>query len=396
VRLRSLAVVVCAFVCIVLLPPTGEAQAVRYRVVPITSPFSARGPIVGIDMNKSATLPLTRWIGQRRQPFVWKEGISTPLALLGGYSGTAWGINSAGHITGGAFPEGKWKYHAYVYRNGETEDLGTFGGTSASGMAINRADQVAGNYIVGGKSRIFFWNRSGWTDIGGLGGSSGSPWAINNAGTVVGQLDTSNEPDPTFGVPPFHAFAWQGGTLTDLGTVFGSNFSYGDAVNDAGAVAGSADTLGDTGARAVIWHNGTVQDMTPFDNIVSWAADINNKGQVVGAFGNVDDPMFGPPVNVMGCPCFGTLWQNGEAFFLDELVPPEWSIWLGIAINDNGAILARGQRNGGRLELVLLRPIPGSTVTATRTLSPAALTRSSRSGPRALRRGADRVIHEIE
>ena len=136
VRLRSLALAVCGFACTILISPTSEAQAVRYRVVPITSPFPARGPIVGVDMNKSATLPLTRWIGQRRQPFVWKEGTSAPLTLLCGYSGTAWSINSAGHITGGAFPEGKWKYHAYVYRKGETEDLGTFGGTSATGMRL--------------------------------------------------------------------------------------------------------------------------------------------------------------------------------------------------------------------------------------------------------------------
>ena len=162
-------------------------------------------------------------------------------------------------------------------------------------------------------------------------------------------------------------------------------------------IAGSADTLGDTGARAVIWNNGTVQDLTPFDNIVSWAADIINKGQVVGRIGQCGRSNASALRSTSWrCPCFGTLWQNGEAFFLDALVPPEWDIWLGIAINDNGAILARGQKSGGRLELVLLRPIPGSTVTATRTVSPAALMRSSRSGPRALRRGTDRVIHEIE
>ena len=395
-RIRTLASVLFIFASVVLIAPTTQAQATRYRVVPITSPYPERGSIVGIDMNKAAALPLTRWIFQRRQPFVWKENVATPLTLLGGYSGTAWGINNAGHITGGAYPAGKWRYHAYIYRNGATEDLGTFGGTSATGMTINRYDQIAGDYTVGGNSRVFFWDRGNLADIGSLGGSSGMAFGLNNSGTVVGQLDVSDTSDPIFGIPPFHAFSWTAGSLTDLGTAFGSNYSYGDAINDAGVIAGSADTLGDTGARAILWNNGNVEDLTPYDNIVSWAADINNNGQVVGAFGGVDDPAFGPPVNIMACPCFGILWQNGQTYLLNDLVSSEWNIWLGIAISDTGAILARGKKIGGKLELVLLRPIPGSTVMSSRTLQSAALAKAFQAGPRALRRGRDRVIHEIK
>jgi probable HAF family extracellular repeat protein len=389
-------VLVALFFSSFLLTSISQAQVTRYRVVPITSPYPERGFIVGIDMNKAAALPLTRWIFQRRQPFVWKEGTATPLTLLGGYSGTAWGINSAGHITGGAYPAGKWKYHAYIYRNGGTEDLGTFGGTSATGMVVNRYDQIAGSYTIASKNRVFFWDRGNWVDIGGLGGSSGMPWGLNNSGTLVGQLDVSDTPDPVFGIPPFHAFSWAAGSLTDLGTAFGSNYAYGDAINEAGIIAGSADTLGDTGARAVLWNNGAIEDLTPYDNIVSWAADINNKGQVVGAFGDVDDPSFGPPVNGMACPCFGVLWQNGQMYYLDDLVPPEWSIWLGIAINDNGAILARGKPVGGKLQLVLLRPIPDSTVTPSKIMNRAIVSRPDRIGPRALRRSPDGTIQEVE
>lgn len=121
------------------------------------------------------------------------------------------------------------------------------------------------------------------------------PWGLNNSGSVVGQLDVSDTPDPLFGIPPFHAFSWVAGSLTDLGTVFGSNYAYGDAINEAGVIAGSADTLGDNGARAVLWNNGTIEDLTPYDNIVSWAADINNKGQVVAHSVALMTPRLGLP-----------------------------------------------------------------------------------------------------
>lgn len=101
-------------------------------------------------------------------------------------------------------------------------------------------------------------------------------------------------------------------------------------------------------------------------------------------------------MNVMACPCFGVLWQNGQTYFLDDLVPSEWSIWLGIAINDNGAILARGKRTGGKLELVLLRPIPDSAMTAAQPQASGNIIRPDRTGPRALRRAPDGTIQEVE
>ena len=114
---------------------------------------------------------------------------------------------------------------------------------------------------------------------------------------------------------------------------------------------------------------------------------INNLGQAVGGWGSVEsDPTFGPPVDVVLCPCFAVLWQNGQEIFLNELVPPEWNLLFATAINDKGHILAQAQLSDGTIESVVLLPIPLGTHNAA---SGAAVSRNraaSYTGPRALRK----------
>jgi probable HAF family extracellular repeat protein len=213
---------------------------------------------------------------------------------------------------------------------------------------------------------------------------------------VTGQSDISNDPDPVFGIAPFHGILWSAGTLTDLGSIFGSSFNYGNGINDAGIVTGSADLAGDTGAHAFLWSQGMVQDLTPYGDLTAWGIDINNQGQVIGSWGSVDpDPADGPPVDTMECPCYAVLWQNGGAVFLNDVVPSQWNLWLGLAINDRGEILARGQFNGGKLETVLLKPIPVAEQRGMPDLA-APKERNPGAGPRALHRDRQGRIAEIQ
>lgn len=345
---------------LILLSITTSAQSVQYKVIPITSPYNPPGAVLGSDINKWGEIALTDVQNGQHQAFVWQAGKGVPLSLLGGPCGSAVGINNAGHIVGGACPPGETLPHAYIYRKKTgTRDLGTFGGVAAAGIAVNRVNQVAGNYgLSDGTFHGFFWNRNGWSDLGNLGGSFTYVFGINDSAVVTGQSDISNDPDPVYGIPHFHGFQWVNGVLTDFGSIFGSDFNYGNNINNSGLIVGSADLAGDVGAHAIVWNQGTVQDLTPYGQLTAWALDVNTQGDIVGAWGSVDtDPTDGPPVETMLCPCYATLWRNGQATFLQDVVPTGWELLLGLGISDNGDIVAYGSFNGGKQGRVLLKPV---------------------------------------
>jgi hypothetical protein len=219
---------------------------------------------------------------------------------------------------------------------------------------------------------------------------------MNSFDTVTGQSDISKIPDPIYNIPHFHGFVWSRRALRDVGSIFGSDFNFLAAINEAGVAVGSADLAGDTGAHAILWNHGTVQDLSPDGNISAYAIDINNVGQVVGSWGSVDpDPADGPPVDSILCPCFAVLWQNGQEIFLNDTVPPGWDLWLGLAINDGGEIVARGQFNGGPLSTVLLKPITFADQSEAPDATPPTIRQAAHTGPRALRRNPKVGFQEI-
>ena len=116
------------------------------------------------------------------------------------------------------------------------------------------------------------------TDLGvSPGYMSSTAEAVNNAGQVVGFEQTADSVS--------HAFIWQNGAMTDLGTLGGTN-SYASAINGSGQVVGTSDTgeldqFGDVISHAFLWENGVMTDSTPA-GIFSSASGINDVGQVVG------------------------------------------------------------------------------------------------------------------
>src|SRR5690242_11165443 len=80
--------------------------------------------------------------------------------------------------------------------------------------------------------------------------------AINNNGVIVGQSAVADGENP-----PNHAFRWQNGHMSDLGTLAGFNAtSNATSINDFGVIAGYSDTPGGQ-THAVIWVNGHIQDL---------------------------------------------------------------------------------------------------------------------------------------
>jgi probable HAF family extracellular repeat protein len=167
-------------------------------------------------------------------------------------------------------------------------------------------------------------------------------WAndLNNAGQVVGYLSSGDA---------YHGFVYTSGVLADIGTLGGRDSGV-NAINDLGQVVGylGVNSLpGDPGepypTTAFLYANGT---MTVFGGTAppwsSMAYDINNLGQVVGAF----------------------LYENGEMIELNTLIDPAsgWTIAGAAAINDMQQIAATACQAGVcqavRLDLVSAVPEP--------------------------------------
>ena len=122
------------------------------------------------------------------------------------------------------------------------------------------------------------------TNLGNLGNGTTYGAAINATGQITGvsylPRVITESPCPkhhTCSFSPEHAFLYGSGGLTDLGTLTGvDGTSAGEAINDAGAVAGYS--VGSTGDDAIVDQNGT---MTVIGE--GTATAINDSGLVAGS-----------------------------------------------------------------------------------------------------------------
>lgn len=226
-------------------------------------------------------------------PFVWQNGVMTPLPTLGGYNGVAGDINGRGQIIGlaeNAFPDddcpGARQQKPVLWEKGNIHELPTFpGDPDGQGIAINDLGQAVGISGIACNPSLF----------------------------------------------AAHGLLWQDGTWTDLGTLGGNTFNFASNINNQGQVVGASDLPGDAFvAHAYIWSKDDgIRDLgvLPGD-VSSGAKDINNKGQVVGKSCDIN----------MNCRAF--LWQNGVMTDLNTLVPGGG---VSIFLIEATAINSRGQ-----------------------------------------------------
>src|SRR2546428_7965279 len=147
--------------------------------------------------------------------------------------------------------------------------LGSLGGSPAydysGAYGVNDAAQVVGwSGNATEDVHAFLWENGTMTDIGTFGA-----YAINNAAEVVG-------------LGPAHAVLWANGGVTDLGTL-GGGYSEADAINHGGQVDGGSWN-GSGMAHAFLWENGQMDDLGMFaGDTQSWAYGISDGGLAVGA-----------------------------------------------------------------------------------------------------------------
>ena len=233
------------------------------------------------------------------------------------------------------------KHHHY-----KLIDLGTFGGPTSgvnaepTGNFINNSGAIVGgadtavptpvpdcyNPVLAADCFIahaFVWRGKGLQDLGTLpGGNFSFAEAINARGQVAG-VSENDQIDPGGGYPEFHGVLWDGGKITDLGTLGGTS-SFAGSINDQGQIIGPAlndvpdpySMLGNgsqttfTQTRAFLWEHGTMRDLGTLGGPDSWAVFVNNQGQVAGFSYTSNDPVPNntPPVP----PIDFFLWTKGK------------------------------------------------------------------------------------
>jgi probable HAF family extracellular repeat protein len=144
---------------------------------------------------------------------------------------------------------------------------------------LNEAGQLTGFFFVSGEhpSHAFFYDAGNLTDLGTLGGSTSEGNWLNASGQVVGKSTLPGDIQS-------HAFLLSSGTLLDLGTLGGPN-STATAINDPGLVIGDSDLPGGLGTSAFIYSNGVMTSLGNLGSNFSSAFALNNNGLVVGEAG---------------------------------------------------------------------------------------------------------------
>jgi probable HAF family extracellular repeat protein len=202
-----------------------------------------------------------------------------------------------------------------VHHHYKLIDMRTFGGP-ASNFSYNPSQDINHRGVVAGYSdtptpdpfpafcfdpgdcfvaHAFQWQNGVLTDLGTLpgGASSQAEW-INSAGLIAG-IAQNGQTDPLIpGFPEFRAVLWQNGSITDLGTLDGGYESLAFGMNDSGDIVGPAlNTVPDdfclfapglctTQTRAVLWQKGAIQDLGTLGGPDALAFFINQRSQVAG------------------------------------------------------------------------------------------------------------------
>lgn len=243
------------------------------------------------------------------------------------------GINAQAHVAGAAILPGKAGEHALLLSATRFIDLGTLGGKTSFATAVNASNAVVGTASTATNAEhAFLWQQGHMTDLGTLpGGNLSQAEDVNAAGQVAGFAAVS----PSIQ----HAFVYAAGVMTDLGTLPGASSSAGRGINAGGHVVGDSGSAGVT--HAFLWRDGQMTDLGTLGGAGSSSAAlaVNDADQAVGASW---DPATGGATTA-------TLWHQGLATSLGVPADAGATSSYARAINGHGIVVGTFERDQSAL-----------------------------------------------
>ncbi len=249
-------------------------------------------------------------------------GAAAVTFFLDGPPAIASGINGQGWVAGTVFGDhGPQATLSHGGRSWAVEGVGS----GSFARDVNNAGQVSGSdngkAFVAHNGQVSYLSHS-------MGTLLDSANAINEAGAVAGtMLDET-------GVS--RGYLWYNGQTVWTG-MLGGRHSAATNLNDAGQVVGHAATA-DAWMHAYLSQDGVTVDLGTLGGSSSYAYGINNRGDVVGYSWRADGTMA------------AYLWTNGIMLDLSSLVEGilGWELSTAFGINDAGQIVGTGFFQGRR------------------------------------------------